>query len=91
MMSEKIRTLEENTSLSAEEAEEFLIILEELKDMKGIAILDEYFDNWSAFNSYEEAREDEQQYCDNDEQTEEQFKDHSFVLSSGRCLVRDYI
>jgi predicted restriction endonuclease len=83
--------LKENTSLSTTEAEEFLNNLEDLKDisiMNEDDILNEFWDNWSAHDSYQEAWEDEQTF--DDEQTEEQFKEHAFILSSGRCLVRDY-
>jgi hypothetical protein len=77
-----------NTSLNYEEAKQFIDILVKLKDISNVAILDEYWDNWSAFDSYEDAWKDEQSY--DDEQTEDEFKEHSFSLSSGRCLVRDY-
>ncbi len=77
-----------NTSLDDKEAEQFLSILKGVKDISQIAILDEYWDNWSIFDTYEEAFKDEQIY--DDEVTDEQFKEHSYVLSTGRCLVRDY-
>lgn len=77
-----------NTSLDNKEAEQFTDILKEVKDISKIAILDEYWDNWSVFDNYEEAFKDEQSY--DDEVTEEQFKEHSYVLCTGRCLVRDY-
>ncbi|MBU5333615.1 hypothetical protein KQI61_15555 [Anaerocolumna aminovalerica] len=89
MKQELIEALEINTSLNKDEAEQFINILEGVKDILNIAILDEYWDNWSIFDNYEEAWKDEQTY--DDEVTEEQFKQHSFVLTTGRCLVRDYI
>ena len=81
-------TLVLNTSLNKEEAEQFIDIIKKLKDISQIAILDEYFDNWSVFDSYKEAFKDEQMY--DDEVTDEQFKEHSYILSTERCLVRDY-
>jgi hypothetical protein len=88
VIQEFIDTLVLNTSLDNEEAEQFTNILKELKDISRIEILDEYLDNWSIFDSYEEAFKDEQIY--DDEVTQEQFKEHSYILSTGRCLVRDY-
>ena len=85
---ELITALEVNTSLKNEEAKEFITIVEGLKNISDIAILDEYWDNWSAFDNYTEAWKDEQTY--DDEQTEEEFKQHVFILSTDRCLVRDY-
>jgi hypothetical protein len=81
-------TLVLNTSLNKEETEQFIDIIKKLKDISQLAILDEYFDNWSAFDNYQEAFEDEQIY--DGDVTDEQFKEHSYMLSSGRCLVRDY-
>lgn len=91
MMNGTTDLLNKNTSLSNEEAEEFINILEKVKDISDMSendILEEYWDNWSAHDNYEEAWEDEQSF--DDEQTEEEFKQHAFILSSGRCLVRDY-
>lgn len=85
---ELITTLTLNTSLNYYEAENFINILEGLKDISDIAILDEYLDNWSIFDNHKEAFKDEQFY--DEDVTEEQFKEHSFILSTGRCLVRDY-
>lgn len=96
-----IRNLTENSSLSETEAKEFLNILvtqntQREKFLTSIddetvsdnEILEEFQDNWSAHESYDEAWKDEQYF--DDEVTEEEFKEHSFVLSSGRCIVRTY-
>jgi len=85
---ELIEALVANSSLDNDEAIEFITIIEGLKNISDIAILDEFWDNWSAFDNYDEAWEDEQTY--DDEQTEEDFKQHAFILSTGRCIIRDY-
>jgi hypothetical protein len=96
-----IRNLTENSSLSEKEANEFLNILVTQKTQRkklltsiddntisDDEILEEFQNNWSAHENYDEAWKDEQYF--DDEVTEEEFKDHSFVLSSGRCIVRTY-
>jgi len=98
---EDIRTLTENSSLSEKEAIEFLNILVTQKTQReklltsiddetvsDDEILEEFYNNWSAYENYEKAWKDEQ-FC-NPDVTVEEFKEHSFVLSTGRCLVRDY-
>jgi predicted RND superfamily exporter protein len=103
MKDKDIRNLTENSSLSETEANEFLNILVTQKTQReklltsindetvsDDEILEEFYNNWSAHENYEEAWKDEQQYLEDDEIIEEEFKEHAFVLSTGRCLVRTY-
>jgi hypothetical protein len=96
-----IRNLTENSSLSETEANEFLNILVTQKTQReklltsiddemvsDYEIVEEFYNNWSAHENYEEAWKDEQ-FFDPDV-TQDEFNEHSFVLSSGRCLVRTY-
>jgi len=88
----RIQILYDNTSLNKTEAIQFVEILSQTKDISEMSaddILKEFWDNWSIYDNYEEAWEEEQIF--DYEAIEEKFRQRSWVLDSGRCLVRDYI
>ena len=88
MRQDAIDRLIYNTSLNNIEAEEFIAIVEKEKSLTIVNdICFELWDNWSIFDSYDEAWEHEQKY--GGDLAEEEFKRYCHKFETGRCIVKE--